>query len=125
MRERRVPEGGLAADGSREVDAGRLVFRDLLGAPTFRFSRSTPGESPKGERAFGSAPRNWERNVSPLASITRRGLGPCLAVEGATTRQVFETYLERVLTPTLEPRQMVIMANPPPTRAGGLRRSRG
>jgi hypothetical protein len=50
--------------------------------------------SRKGERAFGSAPRNWAKNVTLLASITRKGLGPCLAVEGATTREVFETYLE-------------------------------
>ena len=46
-----------------------------------------------------------------LASITLRGLGPCLAVEGATTRVVFETYLERVLAPALGPGQMVVMDN--------------
>ena len=48
-----------------------------------------------------------------LASITRRGLGPCLAVEGATTtREVFETYLERVLAAALGPgQQMVVMDN--------------
>ncbi len=34
-----------------------------------------------------------------LASITHRGVGPCLAVEGPATRDVFETYLERVLAP--------------------------
>src|SRR3712207_8979819 len=50
--------------------------------------------SPKGQRTFGSAPRNWGKNVTLLASITREGLGPCLAVEGSTTREVFETYLE-------------------------------
>ena len=67
--------------------------------------------SPKGQRAFGSAPRNWGKNVTLLASITREGLGPCLAVEGATTREVFETYLERVLAPSLKPGQMVVMDN--------------
>ena len=46
-----------------------------------------------------------------LASITRRGVGPCLAVEGATTREVFEAYLERVLAPSLKPGQMVVMDN--------------
>ena len=43
-----------------------------------------------------------------LASITRRGLGPCLAVEGATTREVFEAYLEYVLAPILRPGQRVM-----------------
>ena len=44
-----------------------------------------------------------------LASITHRGLGPCLAVEGPTTREVFETHLERVLAPTLRPGQVVVL----------------
>jgi transposase len=38
-------------------------------------------------------------------------LGPCLAVEGSTTREVFETYLEHVLAPTLEPGQIVVLDN--------------
>jgi transposase len=38
-------------------------------------------------------------------------LGPCLAVEGSTTREDFETYLEHVLAPTLKPGQMVVMDN--------------
>src|SRR5215212_12024892 len=46
--------------------------------------------SPKGERAYGSAPRNWGKNVTLLSSITEEGVGPCLAVEGSTTREVFE-----------------------------------
>jgi transposase len=38
-------------------------------------------------------------------------LGPCLAVEGPTTREVFETYLERVLAPALPPGQVVVLDN--------------
>jgi transposase len=91
------------------VDAERLVFVDEMGtnvslSPLYAWS-------PKGKRAFGSAPRNWGKNVTLLASITREGLGACLAVEGATTREVFETYLEHVLAPTLKPGQMVVMDN--------------
>jgi transposase len=92
-----------------EVDAERLVFVDEMGSnislsPIYAWSR-------KGERAFGSAPRNWAKNVTLLSSITLRGLGPCLAVEGSTTREVFETYLEHVLAPTLGSGQMVVMDN--------------
>jgi hypothetical protein len=46
-----------------------------------------------------------------LASITREGLGPCLAVEGPTTREVFEVYLERVLAPSLRPGRIVVLDN--------------
>jgi transposase len=38
-------------------------------------------------------------------------LGECLAVEGPTTREVFEAYLEQVLVPTLVPGQIVVMDN--------------
>jgi transposase len=92
-----------------KVDAERLVFLDEMGTnvslcPLYAWS-------PKGQRAFGNAPRNWGRNVTLLGSITHRGLGPCLAVEGSTTREVFETYLEGVLAPTLIPGQIVVMDN--------------
>ena len=92
-----------------QIDAERLVFVDEMGtnvslSQLYAWSR-------KGERAFGSAPRNWGNNVTLLASITREGLGPCLAVEGATTREVFEAYLERVLAPTLVPGQVIVMDN--------------
>ena len=92
-----------------EVDAERLVFVDEMGtnvslSPLYAWSR-------RGKRAFGSAPRNWGKNVTLLASITRRGLGPCLAVEGSTTREVFEAYLEHVLAPSLRPGQVVVMDN--------------
>jgi transposase len=92
-----------------EIDAERLVFVDEMGAnvslsPLYGWSR-------KGQRAFVSAPRNWAKNVTLLASITRGGLGPCLAVEGSTTREVFEAYLKDVLAPTLVPGQVVVMDN--------------
>lgn len=45
-----------------------------------------------------------------------------VAVEGATTREVFEAYLERALAPTLRSgRVVVVMDNPsrPTRRVGG------
>jgi transposase len=104
---------------AEEVDARRLVFVDEMGANVslsalYAWSR-------KGERAFGSAPRNWGKNVTLVASITEAGLGPCLAVEGATTREVFEAYLEGVLAPTLSPGQMVVMDNLPAHKGGRVR----
>ncbi len=44
-----------------------------------------------------------------LASMSAGGMGPCLAVEGSTTREVFEAYLERVLSPSLRPGQVVVV----------------
>jgi transposase len=43
--------------------------------------------------------------------MSLEGMGPSLAVEGSTTREVFETYIERVLAPELRPGQIVVMDN--------------
>jgi transposase len=91
------------------VGAERFVFVDECGANTslhrlYAWSR-------RGERAPCSAPRNWGANVTLLASMSLEGMGPCLAVEGPTTKAVFETYVERVLAPSLRPAQVVVMDN--------------
>ena len=43
--------------------------------------------------------------------MTIEGMGPSLAVEGATTSAVFEAYVEQVLAPTLRRGQVVVMDN--------------
>ena len=95
--------------GEAGIDAERLVFVDEMGtntslAPLYAWSR-------RGERAFASVPRNWGSNVTLLASMSAEGMGACLAVEGSTTREVFEAYLEHVLAPSLKPGQVVVMDN--------------
>ena len=84
------------------IDARQLVFVDEMGANT-SLSPLYYGWSRRGERAHLKAPRNWGTNLTLLASITREGMGPCLVVEGATTREVFETYLEHVMVASLRP----------------------
>ena len=49
--------------------------------------------------------RNRGPNTTLLASMTLEGMGPCLAVEGATTAAVFEAYIGKVLVPSLRCRQ--------------------
>jgi len=39
------------------------------------------------------------------------GMGPSVAVEGTTDREVFEAYLEEVLVPSLRRDQIVVMDN--------------
>ena len=41
-------------------------------------------------------------------SLYAEGMGPSMAVEVATKALVFETYVERLLTPALEPGQVVM-----------------
>ena len=67
--------------------------------------------APRGERAYGRVPRNRGRNTTLLASMTAEGMGPSMAVVGSTKKTVFETYVERVLAPSLSPGQVVVMDN--------------
>ena len=86
-----------------------LVFLDETGtntAMTQRYARA-----PRGERANGGAPRNHGPNTTLLASLTRTGMGPAMLVEGATTTEVFDAYLEHLLVPWLRPGQIVILDN--------------
>ncbi len=94
---------------AHSLDARRLVFVDEMGTNT----SLSPlyAWAPTGERASCSVPRNRGPNTTLLSSMTLEGMGSSLAVEGATNREVFETYVHRVLAPTLRPGQIVVMDN--------------
>jgi transposase len=94
---------------AQEFAPERLVFVDEMGTNTSL--HPLYAWSPKGERARCSVPRNRGPNTTLLASMMAEGMGPCLAVEGATTRIVFETYIEKVLLPSLRGGQVVVMNN--------------
>jgi transposase len=63
--------------------------------------------APKGERAYGQAPRNWGKNIALIASLSAEGIEAAMSVE----RTAFETYVEHSLDPTLKERQIVVMDN--------------
>jgi transposase len=95
--------------GLSRIDPGRLVFVDEMGthtslAPLYAYA-------PIGERAFFEVPRNRGKNTTLLTSMTLEGMGPSMAVEGATTSRVFEAYVERMLAPALRCGQVVVMDN--------------
>ena len=87
----------------------RLLFVDECGVHT----SLSPiyGYAPRGERLHLLVPRGRGKNTTVLSSMTIEGMGPSLAVEGATTARVFETYVEKVLVPSLPAGQIVVMDN--------------
>jgi transposase len=94
---------------AREITPERLVFVDVMDTNTSL--QPLYAWSPRGESARCSVPRNPGPNTTLLASMTAEGMGPCLAVEGATTGAVFEAYIEKVLVPSLRRGQVVVMDN--------------
>jgi hypothetical protein len=89
---------------AQEVDPEQLVFVDEMGvhtslAPLYGYSR-------KGERLHLQVPRNRGSNTTLLAAMTLDGMGETLAVEGSTDQEIFDAYVEHVLTSTLEDGQV-------------------
>ncbi len=91
------------------VEPERFIFVDECGTHTSL--APIYGYAPRSERLRLSVPRRRSKNTSLLSSMTLSGMGPSLAVEGATTALVFEAYVERVLGPSLRPGQVVVMDN--------------
>ena len=94
---------------AEKVEAKRLIFVDEMGtntslSPVYAWAK-------KGQRAHWCVPRNRGANTTMLSSMSLKGMGPSLTVEGATTSAVFETYVEQVLAPTLRKGQVVVMDN--------------
>ena len=97
------------------------MFVDEMGTNTSSLS-PLYGWTRRGRRAYFEAPRNWGANVTLLSSMSLEGMWPSLAVEGSTTREVFEAYVERVLAPELRPGQVVVMDNLSSHKGSRIRR---
>ncbi|MCA1740537.1 MAG: IS630 family transposase [Actinobacteria bacterium] len=89
-------------------DARRLVFIDESG---FHISMARlKARAPTGKRAYGRVPRNRGKNQTLIASITLEGgMGEAVFIEGATDAELFETYVEEFLAPTLKAGQVVVL----------------
>jgi transposase len=101
------------------VDPERLVFVDESStniAMVPRYARA-----PKGERAFGKAPRNWGKNVTLISSITLWGMGPSMSIQGSSDTQSFSVYMREILAPSLKSGQIVVMDNLSVHKAGWVR----
>lgn len=90
-------------------EATDIIFIDESGAQTNmtpRYSRA-----PRGERAYGSAPRNHDTITTLVASLSLAGLGAAMTLEGAMDADAFVAYLTAFLVPTLTAGGIVVMDN--------------
>ena len=87
----------------------RLIFLDETGTDT-RMTREY-GRSLRGERLKGSAPfRRWG-NRTLIAGLSCDGIVAPWVISGAMDRDAFDTCIEKVLIPELEPGSVVILDN--------------
>lgn len=91
------------------LDASQFVFVDE--SSTHVGLTPLYGWAPRGQRAYGQAPRNRGKNTTLLAALSVEGLQAPWTIEGAVDTLTFETYLHQVLAPTLKAGQIVILDN--------------
>jgi transposase len=92
----------------KSIDPRRLIFVDETGVTT----ALTPAYawSPRGERAFASAPGSWE-SVTVIAALGLEGVRAPLMFPGSTDAATFESYIEQVLVPALHEGDVVVFDN--------------
>lgn len=93
----------------KKLESEKLVFIDEAGTHTSM--TRTHARAPKGQRAYGSVPRNRGGNLTLLAALSKERLQAEWVIEGAVDGDVFVTWLEHVLLPTLTPGHIVVMDN--------------
>ena len=92
-----------------QLDINRLVFIDEAGAKT-NMTRLY-GRSLKGVRAYDHAPHGHWCTTTMISSIRINGETACMAVDAATSGDVFRAYVEHILVPSLRKNDIVILDN--------------
>lgn len=90
-------------------DADRLVFIDESAAKT-NMTRLR-GRGRRGQRIHDRAPHGHWNTTTMIGSIRLDGTVCCMAINGATTREIFREYVRQVLCPSLRPGDIVIVDN--------------
>jgi transposase len=91
------------------VDHHRLIFVDETGSNRGMARRYARAEGE--ERAHGVAPCNPGENVSIIGSLAADGGTTAMSISGSADADVFCTYVDVVLAPTLRPGDIVVMDN--------------
>ena len=69
------------------------------------------GRAPGGQRVDAAVPLHNGPNVTVVAALTPQGLEAVMEVDGAVNAVSFAAYLERVLGPTLQAGDVVVLDN--------------
>lgn len=108
-KERNEAKRAAWREQTRGIDPARYVYLDEVGSHlgmTRRYSRS-----PRGERAYGTAPGSRGKNRTLITALTLAGIGPGLLLDEPITRETFDGYIIHLLAPTLTPGQIVVVDN--------------
>jgi len=91
------------------MDLGKLVFIDESDAKT-NMTRLY-GRAIAGQRAVDDTPSGHWCTTTMISSVRLDGSTACMVVDGATTKDIFEAYVEQILLPTLKAGDIVVLDN--------------
>ena len=91
------------------MELERLVFIDESGAKT-NMTRLY-GRAKNGARAIDFTPSGHWNTTTMISSVRLDGSTAPMVIPGATTKDVFKVYVEKVLLPTLRPGDIVVLDN--------------
>ena len=90
-------------------DMRRLIFIDETWAKTNMIRLR--GRAPIGQRLIDYAPAGHWKTTTLIAALDHRGMRCSTVVDGAVNSEIFESFVEHVLIPTLTPGDIVVMDN--------------
>lgn len=93
----------------KKIDPSTIVYIDESGVDDNETNSYAWG--PKGERIYAEKNAERTRRLSIISSLNNNTLKAPFVFEGTCDRGVFETYLERVLVPSLKKGQTVVLDN--------------
>lgn len=79
------------------------------------------GRALRGERCRAGMPHGHWKTTTFTGALRLTGMTAPFVYDGAMNGNVFLTYVEQVLAPTLEPGDIVVMDNLPAHKAAGVR----
>ena len=83
------------------------------------------GRAPRGERLRAGVPHGHWRTTTFVAGLRLGGIEAPMVIDGPINGQVLLPYVRRVLVPTLEPGDVVVMVTVSRTGCGHARGDRG
>ncbi len=106
--------------GQARLDPSKLVFVDETGTNT-KMARQY-GRAPVGQRLIGKVPWGHWKTTTFTCGLRCDGLVAPWVVDMAMNTLAFETYVEKLLAPTLKPGDIVIMDNLPAHKGDTVRK---
>jgi len=103
------------------LDPDKLVFIDETGAST-KMARLY-GRAKRGQRCRAAIPHGHWLTTTFTAALRHRALTAPMILNGPMNGAAFLAYVERVLAPTLNPGDVVVMDNLPAHKGAAVRKA--